>query len=427
VDYGKFVFDEIRRIGRAWRHKNPESFPKELSDDQVEHLFEKIGDMAWRRLVDKKPVRRVLEEIGVDPVDYGEPGPPAPGQIAKLSVSEKTFRKPDGSLFSWHGYSWFLGYRKFLRGEDIRFDLTFFQQKGINVVRVFGRLPWLETPDYNAGFSYNRLGEFFKTLAGFGIYCEFVPLCMAFDGARQSLQAAYDIAKDHDNVFIEDANEPHVNRIDLLGIGSVNRYDVLWSCGDYGFFYNDARSQNAPQGKYCTIHTLRDSAWHRKARHAQEFQEKFKRPTISDEPAKIVEPGFNYPGGKNDPNTAPRESVWHHGVCALWTPGSTYHCEDGKWGRIPAGLQSTCLDAIVEHVWNKIGPEWQTGEYNHSENHDSPVDDVDINGQPIWTYTSLHDNRAVSVRCGPLEPKAMNGWRKEEVWGPSNSLVRLVR
>lgn len=84
IEYDKFVFDEIRRIGRAWRHKNPDSFPSELSDDQIEHIFEKIGDMSYRRLEDGKSVKTILEEIGVSPADYGEIDPiPTPGDLTK--------------------------------------------------------------------------------------------------------------------------------------------------------------------------------------------------------------------------------------------------------------------------------------------------------------------------------------------------------
>lgn len=63
--YDNFVFDEIRRIGKAWIDKNPGYYGNEF-------LFEKIGEMSWRRLVDQKSMRTILEEIGVNPADYGE-------------------------------------------------------------------------------------------------------------------------------------------------------------------------------------------------------------------------------------------------------------------------------------------------------------------------------------------------------------------
>ena len=74
LNYDKFVFDEIRRIGQAWKDTNS-------GDHEIEALFEKIGEMSWRRLVDEKSVRQILLEIGVKPEDYGEgpsPLPPIP-------------------------------------------------------------------------------------------------------------------------------------------------------------------------------------------------------------------------------------------------------------------------------------------------------------------------------------------------------------
>lgn len=64
ADYNKFVFDEIRRIGKAYTEHN------HVSD--IEQLFEKVGEMSWRRLVDGKSVKTILTEIGVNPADYGE-------------------------------------------------------------------------------------------------------------------------------------------------------------------------------------------------------------------------------------------------------------------------------------------------------------------------------------------------------------------
>lgn len=83
--YDKFVFDEIRRIGKAWKDKNPNT------PSDPEFWFEKIGEMSWRRLVDDKSVRQILLEIGVNPDDYGEgPAPlppiPVPPPSSELNV-----------------------------------------------------------------------------------------------------------------------------------------------------------------------------------------------------------------------------------------------------------------------------------------------------------------------------------------------------
>lgn len=370
------------------------------------------------------------------PAPQPEPNQPPmpPGMTPLLRVEGKTFIDDTGKLFSWHGYSMFLAYRRFLAGDDLRPDLRRLRTHGVNVLRVFGPLPWAETPDYRQElFDTDRLGAFFALLQSEGFYCEFVPICYAFDLARQRelVHAVYVIASRFPNVFIEVANEPHVNKTDPVAImAGLERFSVLSAYGLYGSYYAKPSSMPAALD-YVTIHTQRDAAWHRKARHAQEVQHATGKPCISDEPAKITEPNFDYPGGKNDPARTPAEAVWHAAVCALWTPGSTLHTEEGKWGRVPTPgmLQFAVLSAVSEHVWARIGPEWQTGAYKGGHSSGSPVDGdgLKINGQDIWTYSSVHSNKALSVRCALSAPKAKPGWRVVDQWGPSDSLVRLER
>ena len=414
--YDKFVFDEIRRIGKAWTDKNP-------GDHDNEFLFEKIGEMSWRRLVDQKTMKTIFEEIGVDPVDYGEVPVPI-SQTPKLHIQSEHFYLPDGSLFQWRGFSFFLGYRRFLANEDLRPDLAVLREHKVNLLRVFGPLPWAETPDYRAeDFNFVRLGAFFDLLASEGFYCEWVPICYQFDLAlqKETVRKSYEVAKDHSNVLIEVANEPHVNDTDPVKImEGIDRHGVLSAYGIYQPYYTSANDP-LPTLDYCTIHTTRDAAWHRKARHAQELQHTIQKPCISDEPAKAIEDNFNYPGGKR----IPHEFVWHHAICSLWTSGSTLHTEEGKWGRVPReGMkQWQILQAVAEDVWGKIGPEWQTGDYKGSHSSGSPVDHI----QDVWTYSSLLPSRALAVRCLESAPQPISGWREVRRWGAGGSIVELEK
>lgn len=70
--YDDFVFNEIRRIGRAWVDKNNDG----SGVYDIEQLFEKIGEMSWRRLIDRKSMFTILTEIGVNPNNYGESDSP---------------------------------------------------------------------------------------------------------------------------------------------------------------------------------------------------------------------------------------------------------------------------------------------------------------------------------------------------------------
>lgn len=427
AEYHSFVFNEIRTIGRAWLDTNPQPDPV-----NVEFLFEKIGEMSWRRLVDNKPIRQILTEIGVNPDDYIPPTPPGsavfPPESGRLHIEGTTFRTEDNQIWQWRGFSWFLGYRRFLAGEDITRDLQWLRGHGVNIVRIFGPLPWAQTPDYRAeSFNVDRLGDFFQLVGEHGLRVEFIPICYRFDLAaqRQLVQRIYDIAAGHWNVLIEVANEPHVNDTDPVAIlQGVNRRGVLSAYGLYGSYYANPGGM-PPALDYVTIHTQRDSAWHRKARHAQEVQHALGKPTISDEPAKITEPDFDYPGGKNDPAHTPDDAVWHGAITHLYTPGFTLHTEEGKWGRVPTPgmLQDTVVNAVLEQVWKRIGPEWQTGKYNGSHMSSSPVDFI----PNIWTYTSLHPDKALSVRCAVSAPQPKPGWVEVERWGPGGSIVSLRR
>lgn len=69
--YTEFVFEEIRALGRAWASVNAP-----FAD--IEQMYEKIGELSWRRLIDQKPMWQIFEEIGVDGADYGYPKPTVP-------------------------------------------------------------------------------------------------------------------------------------------------------------------------------------------------------------------------------------------------------------------------------------------------------------------------------------------------------------
>lgn len=401
-----------------------------------EHYGVRRIDGTWKEAILTTIPKPVPTPAPEPPIPPDQPVYPFPAEAGRLHIDGMTFRTEGGALWQWRGYSWFLGFLRYCRGEDVTPDLRWLRTMGFNLVRVFGPLPWKETPDYRPETFYPRLGqlhEFFALVASAGLRCEFVPICMPFDrGLEQTItQGIFDVAAAHDNVVIEVANEPHVNKTDPFAVlAGIDRRGVLTSSGVYGSYYATPASY-PPVIDYGTVHIQRDAAWHRKARHAQELQQEAKRPWISDEPAKITEPNFDYPGGKNDPAKTPAEIVWHAAVCGLYTPGFTFHCEEGKWGRVPkiGMLQHTCAEAVRDAVFLRIGPEWQTGTYKGGHSSGSPVDGkgLKINGQDIWTYSSVHPNQALAVRCAFSAPQPQNGWTVVDRWGPNGSLVRLER
>lgn len=382
-----------------------------------------------------------------EPVPEPEPEPdvyPFPAESGPLHIDGMVFRRADGSAFQWRGFSWFLGFLRYCRGEDITPDLRWMRAMGFNIPRIFGPLPWDATPDYRVEhFDFDKLDSFLTLLEAHGLRSNWSLGHYRHPGLKSFVERFYEVASRHWSVVVEAVNEPGVHGgspsaenpldrrkpdpIELLN--GIDRRGVLTAYGLNAGFY-DGQPGRDPVLDFATLHVQRDTAWHRKARHAQEWQADCGKPVVSDEPAKITEPGFHYPGGKNDPANTPAEMVWHSAVTCLWTPGCTVHTEFGKWGNVPpaGSLQHAVCEAVRDHVWMKIDASWQTGEYNHSGNHDSPVDDVnEPDGDPIWSYTSLHANKALSVRCAFSAPRPINGWRVVDAWGPSHSLVRLER
>lgn len=353
---------------------------------------------------------------------------PFPAEAGRLRIAGERFLTEDGQLWSWRGYSWFLGFQRFSRGDDVTPDLRWLRAHGVNIVRIFGPLPWKETPDYRIeSFDFDKLDAFLSLLESYGLRSNWSLGHYRHPGLRAFAQRFFDVAGRHWSVVAEYVNEPHVGEKPdpLKDFAGVDRRGVPSS---YGLYAEAIDGEDGwPQVlDFGTIHIPRDSAWHRRARIAQEVQHATGKPWISDEPAKITEPGFQYPGGKNDPAKTPAEAVWHAGIAAIYTAGSTLHTETGKWGTVPQPgmLQHTVADAVRDQVWLKISPAWQEGQYSGSHMSTSPVDFI----RDIWTYSSIRGNQALSVRASDsAPPQAVRGWRVKERWGPSGSLLLLER
>lgn len=348
-----------------------------------------------------------------------------------LYVDGKRFRTETGALWQMRGISWFLGFYRFCLGQDVTSDLRWMRANGFNTARLFGPLPWKETPDYRIeNFRYDLLPQFFDLMERYGIRVNWSLAHYEHPGLQEYVQRWYDIAANFWCPMAEGVNEPHVGKTKpdpMLVLNGVDTYGVTTA---YGYYFEelDGKPGHSPVSDWGTIHVPRDSAWHRRARMVQETMEATGKPWVSDEPAKIVEPDFDYPGGKNDPVRTPREMCWHAAVCYLWTTGVTYHTEEGKWGRVPRPgmLQHTVAETLRDNVFKKIDAEWQVGEYNRGGNGDSPVNNVYTEENQIWTYTSLHPDTALSVRCGTIPLKAQNGWRIVDSW-LDGTIARLER
>lgn len=352
-----------------------------------------------------------------------------PPEEGRLHVVGDQMFDEQNRLFQWRGYSWFLGFLRFCDGEDITPDLKWFRKMGINIVRIFGPLPWVELGgryDYS-NFNFVKLDQFLSLLSDYGIRVNF---CVAPGEPSSLLQAYanefYDVASFHWNIVTELVNEPtHGLKPDpIRDFRNVNRRGVLSA---YGYYPEDSNPSLPPVLDFATMHTSRDSQWHRKARDCQWWQGQIGRPVIDDEPAKIAEPYFSGAGVKNKPET-PQEAAWHFGVAHLWTPGGTVHTQHGRNGLVPAvdTLTHTAIEFVRDNVWKKFPADVQRGDYRGSHFSSSPVDGTQApNGDPVWTYSSVQEHDAWAVRCYPSAPNAKNGWEIVDRWGPSGEFVRL--
>lgn len=348
-------------------------------------------------------------------------------ELGRLHIQGTRFYTETGELWQWRGYSWFLGFLRFCRGEDVTPDLRWMRAMGINIPRLFGPLPWVETPDYRVeNFQWDKLPAFLELLQKHGLRSNWSLFHYKAPGLKAFAQRFYDVAQHYWTVSaVEGVNEPQNGNEkpdprDILT--GVNRHGIPTA---YGYYPTDKNPAIPPILDFGTVHLPRDDNWHRKARDAQWLMNETDKIWISDEPAKIAEPGFQGAGVKNDPATTPAEASWHFGVCHLWTPGGTIHTQHGRNGLVPAPgtLTHTAVEAVRDNVWLKLDPNVQLGGYTGSHFSTSPVDHIPM----VWSYSSMHGNRAWSVRCEFSAPQAVNGWQVKERWGASGSFVRLER
>lgn len=347
-----------------------------------------------------------------------------PPERGKLHIVGEHFYTDDNQLWQWRGYSWFLGFLRYCRGEDVTPDLRWLRAHGFNIVRLFGPLPWKETPDYRIEhFAFEKLDPFFDLLEAHGLRSNWSLGHYRDPGLKAYVQRFYDIADWRWSLITERVNEPHVGKTKPHPMKDFTGIDARGVLTSYGFYKEalDGLPGSPKMLDFGTGHWTRDAAWDRKARISQEVQHATGKPWISDEPGKAIEDDFTYPGGKRNPD----EFVWHHGIAAIYTAGSTLHTEEGKWGRVPTpGMrQYEIVQAVRDHVWLKIGPEWQEGKYSGSHMSNSPVH-FEYN---VWAYSSILGNRAISVRVKKAPSEPVNGWSVVERWGPGGSLLTLAK
>lgn len=231
-NYQTFVFGEIRKIGRAWYDANPSA---DLSD--LEQTFEKVGEMAWRRLVDSKPLRQIFEEIGINPADYlGPPVPPVGEEHGFIRARGIEFVDENDRPWPFLGYTihtWLNtlildGPEAFNRMLDEPIELGYNTILGHAMHLAPFKTGWPQAtrldPVEHSNF-YDKLAEGFDIAAARkirianGIFADLQYARPGF-GAKQHFLRCCEVMRGRWNVFARKGNEPGVNG---------------WYVGDYTF------------------------------------------------------------------------------------------------------------------------------------------------------------------------------------------------
>jgi hypothetical protein len=318
------------------------------------------------------------------------PAFPFPDEVGAIHVDGATFRDEANRPWGWRGATHFMLLARYLRGEDIGPALVDARSHGWNVLRVFGRVAgsgWPDFADFAApeqSFTYaTQLGAFFDLLAAKGLRVEIVPLTYADDISvqRARLQQTYDVAAGRWNVFVEGANEPEVNGIDIVTIyQGVNRRGVVSAYGTYDLRCTGSGPCTLPMLDYVTTHTSREAEWMRKVKDLLELRDGFggaddpaqwflgtKRPTVGDEPMGADE--FDQPG-RRSASVSDFEQAF--GVCVIYSAGCTFHSQAGLRSQSLGPVQITIADGIAG-VWKFIPPAAQLGRYTRGGLEDLPV------------------------------------------------------
>lgn len=375
---------------------------------------------------------------------------PFPGETSFISVAGKFF-KINGQTWAWRGESQFMLFARFLRGEDITPRLVDARKLGFNVLRVFGRVAgsgWPDfadfaTPEKDAQYT-TKLGAFFDLCAEHGLRVEIVPLTYPDeDGAQRArLQQTYDVAAGRWNVFVEGANEPGVNNIDIVRLyEGVDRKGVVSAYGLYDQTCDGVHICTMPTLDYVTVHTSRGDQWPRQLKDLQEWRDGYgcgdpankdcnplqwyggtHKPTIGDEPIGGDEVSVN---GRRSSSASDFAQAFAD--CAMASAGCTFHSEAGLRS-VPFGPKQQAIAEALLEVYKFMPAYVQEGGYGAGHLGNLPVlwpnDTVSLR-----TFAALFPSEAWAVDIRPVAGRKLEaapGWRIEATI-QNGTIAHLVR
>jgi hypothetical protein len=315
----------------------------------------------WKTLSDpdvgEPPLNHQLTVGGELPPLVPFAPPVVPGvESGPLTIARPTIRDDTGACWQWRGFTDFLLFYRFLTGVDIQPFLDERIGLGANVLRVFSMVGWTECqppfyPEHFVGY-YDKLAAFADRLAACGVRFELTvfadaQIVMPDAADREAhLRDCLDALRSKWNKIVEVANEPFKNlpggdeeAIHLAVMAQQYDPTCLIASGEYSSW------PPALTASYGTTHCDRSEDWPRKCKDLKDrCDESQQTPWIGDEPmgaAEVSEPG------RRDAN--PDNHAWYASGAQMFSPGATYHCEDGIHSRTPIGPnQTACAKRFFE-------------------------------------------------------------------------------
>lgn len=407
--------------------------------------------------------------VEAPPVVAPEPAHASAGEQGRLSVDGILFRREDGSIFPWRGFSDFRLYDRYLAGENIRPLLEERVNVGANLLRVLGMVDsfahlW---PQEHAEY-YDKLAPFAALLADYGLRLEFVVFADAqivmpdrqaeLEHGRRVLAAFADSPL----VVVEWSNEAFKN---LPGADEGDRERWAQELGEA--MWPQARAQHTltasgaysigdcatsfPVLDFLTEHSDRfSSEWVRKTKDAKEHRDGFSRkpedcggvggfagvhvPVVLDEPKGI--------GDEEGRRTANQAQVAEYAASAqMFSAGSTAHSDLGVQS---LSITTSTTQADLIRTWFAAAKwmpvEAQTWRYQRGDN---CGDCSGIGYMPLAQWDTPHGGVGTlrtfcvpasdgSEFCVAIDPEA--AWQPEArdsyavaEFGPGRGLVRLTR
>jgi hypothetical protein len=262
-----------------------------------------------------------------------------------VSPDKRSFQTVDGQPWVWGMVTDFKLLKKFIDGEDIAPILEQRIDVGANGVRVLGMAQGLfELNPFTTPGYYDKLAEFATFLESHGLYVEYVALADAqrftLGQQRTHMNWVLSALHEHENVFIELANEFAKNGVDPA---QFNRLPMT-NLQSRGSGLSD-EPPASPAWDYSTFHPRRNWKWPFTC--AATINELYEYPGLKDAPIVV-----NEPIGAADADQEGRRScnpVLFEKMaleCKLWGAGATFHSESGLQSELWTPRQEECAAAF---------------------------------------------------------------------------------